>query len=68
MGKNIDDYLPFILKNTNIARIENNVVLIGDRRAYPLNKEFVVCHSIEEVAVAIETMVTQGGVQCVLLW
>jgi methylthioribose-1-phosphate isomerase len=61
LEKKIDDYLPYILKSTNIARLEDNTVLIGDRRAYPLKKEFVVCHSIEEVAVAIETMVTQGG-------
>ena len=61
MGNKIDTYLPFILKSTNIARIEDNKVLIGDRRAYPFKKEFVACQSIEEIAVAIETMVTQGG-------
>lgn len=61
MGNKIDKYLPFILKSTNIARIEDNIVLIGDRRAYPFKKEFVACRSIEEIAVAIETMVTQGG-------
>ena len=61
MERKIDSYLPFILKSINIARIENNTILIGDRRAYPFKKEFVACHSIEEVAVAIETMVTQGG-------
>ena len=61
LEKNIDKYLPFILKSNNIARIEDNAVLIGDRRAYPFKKDFVVCKSIEDVAVAIETMVTQGG-------
>ncbi len=61
MERKIDRYLPFILKSTNIARIEDNKVLIGDRRVYPFKKEFVTCSSIEEVAVAIETMVTQGG-------
>jgi methylthioribose-1-phosphate isomerase len=59
--KKLDPYLPFILKSTNIARIEDNTVLIGDRRIYPFKKEFVSCHSIEDVALAIETMVTQGG-------
>jgi methylthioribose-1-phosphate isomerase len=59
--RKLDNYLPFILKSKNIARIEGDAVLIGDRRAYPFKKEFVVCHSVEEVAVAIETMVTQGG-------
>ncbi|MCK5153491.1 MAG: eIF-2B alpha/beta/delta-like protein, partial [Spirochaetales bacterium] len=57
----MDPYLPFILKSGNIARIEDKSVLIGDRRAYPFKKEFVACHSIEDVAVAIEKMVTQGG-------
>jgi len=61
LNRKIDDYLPFILKSTNIARIEDGSVLIGDRRVYPFKKEFVSCKSIEEVAVAIETMVTQGG-------
>ncbi len=53
--------MPFILQPQNIARIEGDVILIGDRRAYPLSQEFVSCASVEEVAVAIETMVTQGG-------
>ncbi|MCK5200809.1 MAG: eIF-2B alpha/beta/delta-like protein, partial [Spirochaetales bacterium] len=61
MERKIDDYLPFILKSSNIARLEDNRVIIGDRRAYPLKKEFISCRSVEEVAVAIETMVTQGG-------
>ncbi len=59
--KKLDDYMPFILQPQNIARIEDNVILIGDRRAYPLSKEFVSCSSVEDVAVAIESMVTQGG-------
>ncbi len=53
--------MPFILQPQNIARIEGDVILIGDRRAYPLSQEFVSCASVEDVAVAIETMVTQGG-------
>lgn len=61
MERKLDPYLPFILKSTNIAKIENNAVLIGDRRVYPFKKDFVVCHSIEDVANAIESMVTQGG-------
>jgi len=61
LERKLDPYLPFILKSTNIARIENNTLLIGDRRAYPFKKEFVACNSIEDVAVAIEKMVTQGG-------
>jgi len=59
--KKLKDYMPFILQPQNIARIEGDVILIGDRRAYPLSQEFVSCSSVEDVAVAIETMVTQGG-------
>ena len=59
--KSLKDYMPFILQPQNIARIEGDVILIGDRRAYPLSQEFVSCASVEDVAVAIETMVTQGG-------
>jgi methylthioribose-1-phosphate isomerase len=61
LERKIDSYLPFILKSSNIARVENNAVLIGDRRVYPLKKEFMTCRDIEEVARAIEDMVTQGG-------
>lgn len=61
MERKLDNYLPFILKSENIARIEEDAVLIGDRRTYPFKKEFVKCYSIEDIAVAIETMVTQGG-------
>ena len=59
--KKLDDYMPFILKLENIVRIENNRILIGDRRAYPASTEFVECSSVEEAAAAIESMVTQGG-------
>jgi methylthioribose-1-phosphate isomerase len=58
---NLDSYLPFILKKTNIARIERNQLLIGDRRILPWNHEMVPCNTVEEVAQAIRSMVTQGG-------
>ncbi len=57
----LDALLPFILKRDNIARYEDGTVFIGDRRKYPFEKAFVRCDSVEEVARAIETMVTQGG-------
>ncbi len=59
--KQFDDYLPFVLQHNNIARIEADTLLIGDRRAYPFKKEFYRCTSVEEAAEAIEMMVTQGG-------
>ncbi len=56
----IEARLPHILKRSNIARLENGQVLIGNRRDYPFKKDFVTCDSVEDVALAIETMVTQG--------
>jgi len=57
----LDQMLPFVLQRDNIARYEDGVVLIGDRRKYPFSKEFVRCEDVESVAQAIENMVTQGG-------
>jgi len=56
----IENMLPHILKRENIARYEGGKVLIGNRKDYPFKKNFVTCDSVEDVAVAIETMVTQG--------
>lgn len=57
----LDNLLPFVLKRDNVARYENGVVYIGDRRKYPFKKEFLRCNDVEDVARAIEDMVTQGG-------
>ncbi len=57
----IDHLLPFLLRRNNVARYEDGVVFIGDRRKYPFEKVFVRCPDVECVARAIEIMVTQGG-------
>ena len=62
----INHLLPFILKPDNIARLDllpdgRRQVVIGNRKAYPLEKSFVRCDTVEAVAVAIESMVTQGA-------
>ncbi len=59
--KALDDLLPFVLKRNNVARYEDGIVYIGDRRKYPFKKEFMRCDDVEDVARAIEDMVTQGG-------
>lgn len=41
--------------------IEPDCVRILDRRVFPFEKSFVVCRCVEDVAVAIEQMVTQSG-------
>ncbi len=56
----IEAMLPHILKRQNIARYVDGNVLIGNRKDYPFEKNFVTCESVEQVAIAIETMVTQG--------
>ena len=57
----LDEHLPFLLRRENVARYTDGVVVIGDRRKYPFEEAFVTCSSVEEVARAIEEMVTQGG-------
>lgn len=61
----IEHHLPFILKPNNIAHFKvadgQPQVLIGNRSKYPLEQSFVTCTSVEEVAQAIEQMVTQGA-------
>lgn len=57
----IYELLPFILNPDNIARFDAGRVIIGDRRAYPFSESFVECGSVDEVAVAIKDMVTQGS-------
>lgn len=57
----LDARLPFLLRKRNIARIEGDRLLIGDRRRYPFKTSFVPCRNEDEVAQAIRMMVTQGG-------
>jgi len=59
--KALDELLPFVLKRDNVARYEDGIVYIGDRRKYPFKEEFLRCDDVEDVARAIEDMVTQGG-------
>ena len=53
--------LPWLLRRENVAVYQDGKVIIGDRRKFPFEKVFVSCASVEEVAKAIEDMVTQGG-------
>ena len=57
----INQMLPWLLRRENVAVYQDGKVIIGDRRKYPFEKVFVSCDSVEEVAKAIEDMVTQGG-------
>lgn len=61
VGRDIDSLLPFLLQKRNIARIEGDALLVGDRRVFPFERRFVPCHTVDEVARAIKEMVTQGG-------
>ena len=48
----------FLLRN--VARYEDGVVFILDRRCYPFEVAWVECPTYEDVAQAIESMVTQS--------
>lgn len=56
-----DERMPYVLKKRNIARIERERLVIGDRRAYPFERTFVACDSSADAVAAIKGMVTQGG-------
>lgn len=57
----LQDQLPPLLKKANIARIEGDRLLIGDRRAYPWKLAFFPCETVGDIVMAIRSMVTQGG-------
>jgi methylthioribose-1-phosphate isomerase len=56
-----DHDLAFLLRYENVAWYEDGAVRILDRRVYPAKKEFVVCHTHQEVAKALTDMVTQSA-------
>ena len=58
---NIEKLLPSVLRHENIARIEDDVLLIGDRRKLPFSWEFYKAYDASDAACAIRMMVTQGG-------
>ncbi len=41
--------------------VEDDVVRILDRRVFPFEKTWVTCRNVEDVAKAIENMVTQSS-------
>ena len=59
--EDISDLLPYIVQPQNVARYEQGAVLIGDRSRYPFTTKPYRCNSVEEVAKAIEDMITQGS-------
>ncbi len=61
MDPQVNALLPFLLRRENVARYEEGVVVIGDRRAYPFERAFVRCPDVESVARAIEGMGHPGG-------
>ncbi len=53
--------LPSFLKSCNLCRYEDGRIFILDRRRLPFENVYVECRSVEEVAEALSSMVTQGG-------
>jgi methylthioribose-1-phosphate isomerase len=52
--------LGFLIHPKNVARYEEGIVSILDRRVYPMKVEFVECKDYREVVQAIRDMVTQS--------
>lgn len=61
--RSIVNMLPFLLHPDNVARYEAGKVYIANRKKYPFEKSVECYTEVEEIALAIETMVTQGGGQ-----
>jgi len=59
--KRADEGIGFLLQYENVAWYEDGCVRILDRRIYPIQTRYVLCHRHEEVADAIAEMVTQSG-------
>ncbi|MBG0765636.1 MAG: s-methyl-5-thioribose-1-phosphate isomerase [Tissierellales bacterium] len=59
--KPLDKDLAFMLRYENVAWYEDGRVKILDRRIYPREISYVECKNHEEVAKAINDMVTQSG-------
>lgn len=53
--------LPYLLESEHICHIGPDGIFIGDRRAFPFERRFEKCTSVEQVALALRHMVTQGG-------
>lgn len=60
-GEELLARLPFPLHPDCMARYEDGSVLIADRRRFPFEEVSLRCGDVEEVAAAIEDMVTQGA-------
>ena len=52
----------------SVGYLASDGVHIFDRRAYPFQTNWVVCRDVEEVASAIENMVTQSRAPGVIAW
>ena len=60
---NIAQLLPSCLRHENIARVEDKVLLVGNRQLLPFCRKEHVCRCAEDSAEAIRSMITQGGGQ-----
>ncbi|MBN2860327.1 MAG: translation initiation factor 2 [Sphaerochaetaceae bacterium] len=55
------DDLPKILRKEVIASLHDGIVRIHNRRIYPGRDEYMYVSSVQEIADAMQQMVTQGG-------
>ena len=57
----INNLLPHVLQKEVIAHLEDTILSIHNRKVYPFKDEYVSCATVEEIANALASMVTQGG-------
>lgn len=61
LDERADKGLPFLLQYENVAKYEDGVIYVLDRRVYPRRVEFVRCENYHQAAQTIRDMVTQSG-------
>lgn len=55
-----DKDLAFMLQYENVAWYDEGKIRVLDRRVYPQKTEWVICSTVEDVAMSIKNMVTQS--------
>jgi methylthioribose-1-phosphate isomerase len=53
--------LPYLLQSKNICYFEGDIFYIGNRKKFPFERSFICCKNVEQIALAIKNMITQGG-------
>ena len=60
-GEYLESDLPLLIRREGMAELVDGSVRILDRRVLPHTIEYLECDTVEDVAVAIESMAIQGA-------